>query len=41
MCNGGPQFAFTRRQMRPMLRYKVIEDPVGPPSRKWLKFRVV
>ncbi len=27
MCNAGRTFAFTRRQIRPMLRYKVIPDP--------------
>ena len=28
MCNAGRDFAFTRREIRPMLRYKVIPDPV-------------
>ena len=28
MCNAGRTFALTRRQIRPMLRYKVIPDPV-------------
>jgi hypothetical protein len=28
MCNSGRSFAFTRRQVTPMLRYKVISDPV-------------
>jgi hypothetical protein len=27
MCNAGPDLAFTRRQIRPFLRYKVIRDP--------------
>ena len=28
MCNTGRDWAFTRREIRPMLRYKVIRDPV-------------
>ena len=28
MCNAGRDLAFTRRQIRPFLRYKVIRDPV-------------
>ena len=28
MCYGGRGFAFTRREIRPMLRYKMIPDPV-------------
>jgi hypothetical protein len=29
MCNAGRTVAFTRREIRPMLRYKVIPDPVA------------
>jgi hypothetical protein len=28
MCQSGGSFSFTRRQVTPMLRYKVISDPV-------------
>ena len=28
MCNAGRNFALARREIRPMLRYKVIRDPV-------------